>query len=323
MSKSDDDDAYEGDDIGGVEGVLSEYTGRSLTNITDIYHAIAAFNTRFQTVINANLCHGIPDVFFDWFLLWDPQALQSRRSGITPSWSWSGWVGESFLHMWDWYNRSIIKIRKAQKKRTWIVWYQRKTHDSEECVRVDSIKLPLGNSALAKQMTKRFPFADCSQTVPTPRKLIDAPLYIEDTHNPNPGSGFLQFWTISVTFDLDKAPINADTDDPEPWRRHGRSRASVFGADGWELGTIMINPDWLDKNVPGRHEFIVLCEGRTERAKQHNEIDKEPGWKYMVMLIEWHGGGQWAERVAIGAIEKDDIEHALEGGPVWKEIVLG
>lgn len=149
----------------------------SLTYITQLRHLC---NTRFQTVINAHLCHGIPDVFFDWFLLWDPQALQSRRSG-TPSWSWSGLVGESFLHMWDWYNRSTNKIRKAQKKRTWIVWYQRKTHDSEQCVRVDSIKLPLGKSALAKQMRKRFPFADCSQTAPTPRKLINAPLYIEDT----------------------------------------------------------------------------------------------------------------------------------------------
>ena len=290
----------------------------SPTSITLLRH----FTSIFQRVLNANLCHGVPDVFFDWFLLWEPRSLQTRRSGITPSWSWSGWAGEIFSHIWDWYTRSITKVRKAQKKRTWIVWYQRKAHDSEECTRVESNKSSLDDSALAKQTRKRFPSAHCSQTVPTPRKLISAPLYIEDTYNPNPGSGFLQFWTISITFDLEKAPIDADANDPEPWRQHGRSRASMFGRDGWELETVMVNPDWFDKNVPGCHDFIVLCEARSKRAKYDSEVDKSPGWQYMVMLLEWHGDGQWAERVAIGAIEKDDIEHALEG-PVWKEIVLG
>ena len=311
---------YGGDDIGEVEGIFTEYTGRSLSNVTEIYHAIAAFNTIFRRVINAHLCHGIPDVFFDWFLLWEPNAPQRRRSAITPSWSWSGWDGESFSHIWDWYTRSITKIREAQKKRTWIVWYQRKAHDSEECVLVHS---PLEDSlTISEQVKQRFPSADCSQIVPTPRKLISAPLYVEDTYNPNPGSGFLQFWTISVMFDLDEAPIDVDTEDPEPWRRHGRSRVSVLGRDGRVLGAIMVNPEWVSKNVPGRHEFIVLCEGRTERAKRGSE-DNEPGWKYMVTLIEWHGDGQWAERVAIGAIEKDDLAKALGEGPMWKEIVLG
>ena len=130
------------DDIGAVSNILFEYTRRSLTNITDIYHAISAFGVIFQRVIGAKLCHGVPDVFFDWFLLWQPRALQSRRSGVTPSWSWSGWDGTSAPDMWDWYTSSITKIRQAQKTRTWIIWYQRKAHDSEECIPVDPTKIP-------------------------------------------------------------------------------------------------------------------------------------------------------------------------------------
>ena len=168
------------DDIGEVEENIYEYSNRSLTYDGDIYHAFAAIITVFQRVLNANLCHGIPDVIFDWFLLWQPEALQKRRS-IAPSWSWSGWIGRSSPNIWDAYTRSITKIRKAQKKRTWIIWYQRTAHDSHECVRINTVKTPSEDSAAAKRMQKRFAF-DCSQTLPTPRKLTDAPVYIEDTH---------------------------------------------------------------------------------------------------------------------------------------------
>lgn len=307
------------DDIGEVEENIYEYSNRSLTYDRDIYHAFAAIITVFQRVLNANLCHGIPDVIFDWFLLWQPEALQKRRS-IAPSWSWSGWIGRSSPNIWDAYTRSITKIRKAQAKRTWIIWYQRTAHDSHECVRINTVKTPSEDSAAAKRMQKRFAF-DCSQTLPTPRKLTDAPVYIEDTHYPHPGSGFLQFWSISVKFGLKKIPVPAEY--AEKNRLFGHSCAGILGRDGRELGFVMVDPDWFATNVPGHHEFIVLCEGRTERVEHRGDEDKEPGWKYRVMLIDWRGGGQWAERVAIGAIEKEDLQEGLGTGPVWKEIILG
>ena len=99
--------------------------------------------------------------------------------------------------------------------------------------------------------------------------------------------------------------------------------SGIFGRNGCKLGFIMVDPDWFAVNVPGCHEFIVLCEGRTERTENRGDEDKEPGWKYRVMLIDWRGGGQWAERVAIGAIEKEDLEKSLGTGPVWREIILG
>ncbi len=307
-------------DIVEVEELIEGYSSRSLTYDGDIYHAFAAMFTIFQRVLNANLYHGIPDVLFDWFILWRPRALQRRRT-VTPSWSWSGWAGLSSPNIWDAYTSSVTKIREVQQNRTWIVWYQRTAHNSHDCMLINSVNAPSGDSPAKQRMRTRFAF-DCSQTLPTPRKMIDAPVYIEDAYCPYPGSGFLQFWTISVIFSLEEAVIPVEYQDASIL--YGLySCAGVFGRDGCELGFVMVNPDWFAANVPGCHEFIVLCEGRTESVAHDKDLDEEPGWKYMVMLIDWRGGGQWAERVAIEAIEKEDLGKCLGTGPMWKEIVLG
>ncbi|KAJ3507764.1 hypothetical protein NLJ89_g6119 [Agrocybe chaxingu] len=284
------------DDIGKYEGLLQSYSGLSITFESDIYHAFAGMIRFIQRELKANLVHGLADAYFDWSLLWTALAPQERRK-CAPSWSWSGWKGESWPHMWDWYSRSIARIRKAQRKRTWIIWYQRKAHDSEEYIR------------------DRFPF-DCTQTLPTPRKLVGVPAYIEDTYNPTPGSGFLQFWTVSVAFKVGKSVSKETKRGPE----NTHIRAGIFGRDGREVGIAFVHPDWFKANISKSHEFILLCEGRDVRAED-GRMDDEPGWKYKMMLIEWHG--EWAERVSLGSIEKHDLTQALAPGPVWKEIILG
>ena len=159
---------------------------------------------------------------------------------------------------------------------------------------------------------------DCSRTTPTPRTLLGAPDYYPDSLNPNPGSGFLQFWTVSAVFRLDKP-----TRKPSQKDRQGSGvRAGIFGKTGRQVGELYVDVEWAKSHGPGEHEFILLCEGRVTRPKSGRE-DEEKGWKYMVMLLEWHADGQWATRVTIGAIDKDKLDHALGQGPVWKEIVLG
>jgi hypothetical protein len=91
--------------------------------------------------------------------------------------------------------------------------------------------------------------------------------------------------------------------------------------------------------VPAEREFILVCEGRDERAENGRHDDEEEGWRYMAMLVEWRDGeggvhargsvggggrgGMYAERVAVGSVGKGDVGEGLGGGPVWKEIVLG
>jgi hypothetical protein len=306
------------DDIGNFEGLIQSYSGLSLTYPEDIYDAFAGITRYFKTALEVNLCHGIPDAYFDWFLLWTPLAPQKRRE-ITPSWSWSGWTDQSWPHMWDWYERRIKSVRKAQRKRTWVIWYQRKAHNSTECVKVwqHSSSSSSPRNFYGGKIQNRFPL-DCSRTLPTQRTLVKAPEYIKDSHNPAPGSGFLQFWTVSATFKVGR-PTSQNTD-PVPLK--GCYRLGIFGHNGHELGTFIVNPDWPGAKLDQKScEFILLCEGRDARAED-GRTDDEDGWRYKVMLIEWHDG-EWAERVAVGSIGKDDLKQALQPGPVWKEIILG
>ncbi|PPQ88582.1 hypothetical protein CVT25_009963 [Psilocybe cyanescens] len=117
-------------------------------------------------------------------------------------------------------------------------------------------------------------------------------------------------------FKLDQA----STPSLKPKLKSGYTRLGIFGNGDRELGNIFVHPDWCKNNVPKAHEFILICEGRDERA-QSGRIDDEPGWRYMVMLVEWHG--EWAERVAVGWIKKRYLTNALGDGPMWKEIILG
>ncbi|TFK33403.1 heterokaryon incompatibility protein-domain-containing protein [Crucibulum laeve] len=317
--------APETNDIGKFEGLLQSYSELSLTFESDIYNAFAGLARYFQSELKTSLCHGIPNIYFDWFLLWYPLEYQKRRK-LAPSWSWSGWIGQSWPRMWDWYTRRLDKIHGAQRTRTWIIWYHRLAHDSTKCIPIlpprknkndrQSKTLSQATNFYGGRVRDRFPF-DCSKTLPSDRTLDSAPEYYKDTLNPTPGSGFLQFWTVSVMLKIKPAMSVA-----KPGPDNKLPRLGIFGRDSeHELGTLYLTSEWcaIDGNVGGTHEFILLCEGREERAENHR-YDEEPGWKYMVMLIEWHG--DWAERVSIGCIDRHELKQAIGDGPVWKEIIL-
>lgn len=307
------------DDIGEYEGLIQSYSEKVLTYDSDIYQAFAGIARYIKSELKTNLCHGIPETYFDWFLLWT-NLKPLRRREFAPSWSWSGWTGGSWPHMWDWYNRSISKIHKAQRRRTWIAWYERVAHDSVECRPIWKYDKPSdeGRKRLEKRCVRYGLDLDCGQTDPTPRTLSDAPTYYKDILNsdPRPASGFLQFWTVSLKLRLDSPASKAKNRGPS----NTCSRLAMFGKSGHELGIVFVTETWQSEHVPGVHEFILLCQGRDARAESGQE-DEEDGWGYMAMLVEWHGA--WAQRVSVGSIAKHDLKEALEQGPVWKEIILG
>jgi hypothetical protein len=309
----------EENDIGTFEGLIQSYSALNFTFDSDIYNAFTGIAKYISRGLKSNLCHGIPEAYFDWFLLWTTLEHQTRREKA-PSWSWSGWIGGSWPRIWDWYMRDMDRIRQAQRNRTWIIWYQRIAHNS------DKFRLVWNHNRQTSQLHQRNFYGgntqhrfnlDCSQTRPTPRTLVGAPEYFKDTLNPHPGSGFLQFWTVSVTFRLDTPTTPGDGNGPTK----ADSCFGIFGQNGKELGNIYVNKSWKSGHVSGEHEFILLCEGRDERAEDGRDPDDEAGWKYMVMLLEWHG--EWAERVSVGSITKSKLNQALGEGPVWKEVILG
>ncbi|KAI0514911.1 HET-domain-containing protein [Xylaria bambusicola] len=305
------------DDIRSYEAPVQNYSDRTLSFPSDIYNAFAGVAQRIRDLLGTDLCHGIPPQYFDWCLLWDPLNKPTRRQG-TPSWSWSGWEGGVFPRIWDWYNPKTRRIQNALKARTWIIWYQRAAHDSTECrlvwdSRPRDEKARDARNFYGGKVRTRFSM-DCSRTQPTKRRVTGAASYYPDILCDTPGSGFLQFWTVSVQFQLDKSVSEAG----HSWLR-GHTVLGIFGSNKRELGTIAVADAWLAESpsLPLAREFILLCEGRDERPDD-GEYDAEPGWKYKVMLLEWHG--DYAERVAVGSINKG---HELEGSPTWKEIILG
>jgi len=296
------------DDISPYVGFIQSYTALSLSYQTDIYNAFAGIARYLKAQLDLNLTHGIPDAYFDWFLLWTPSVPQTRRES-TPSWSWSGWIGES---SWSWLaqSHSIKNIRKAHQERTWIIWHQRQAHDSVIFSRIwtpkqDPKSLTTSN-LYGGESKARFPF-DCSQTLPTHRTLAGASEYFKDRpHDEDPahperissGSGFLQFWTVSAMFKLDRPSSAADPRSPP----NTNSRLGIFGRDGRELGVIFVNPEWSASHVPKNHEFILLCEGRDEGTSGEG-MDDEKGWKnYKVMLIERRK--DWAESLQSVRLKK-------------------
>ncbi|KAI9167999.1 hypothetical protein HJFPF1_04143 [Paramyrothecium foliicola] len=316
---------FDEDDIGEYEGLIQTFSDRVLSFDSDIYNAFAGVSRQLSFRMQSTLVHGIPARYFDWFLLWYPLADQTRRPNA-PSWSWSGWIGGCFPRIWDWYERSIPSVNHAIQQRTWIIWYQRSGHDSETCTLI----FDHGKGHKESSKTRNFYGAvthprfelDCARTEPTPKTLSgggkEPPVYSVDILNESPGSGFLQFWTVSITLSLNEPTSTEEDNGPV----HSRHRLGIYGHSGRELGTMSVHSLWLEENpVPREREFILICEGRDKRAERGRADDDEQGWRYMVMLIDWHG--EYAERVAIGSIGKDDLKEALGRGIVWKEIILG
>ena len=73
------------------------------------------------------------------------------------------------------------------------------------------------------------------------------------------------------------------------------------------------------------YEFFILSDAR-RTSVVNNEflpIQSESQWDaYHVMMINWLGNGDIAERVAMGALYREAIDKAVEPGTEWKEIWL-
>jgi len=182
------------DDIGEAEGMTQTYSERELSCPSDVLNAFARASRQLVYQLDTDLCHGIPTAYFDWFLLWFPLKDQIRRADphpLTPSWSWAGWIGPSWPRIWDWYNRSIRRIRKAIRQRTCIIWYHRVPFSSPECVLLIRRHLnpvrrfkPTKNFYGARIREDRFPGLDCSRVEPTRNLALVEPRTTSRTPSP-------------------------------------------------------------------------------------------------------------------------------------------
>lgn len=85
--------------------LVSLYNQRSLTFPEDVLNAFAGVTATLGSSFDGGFICGLPQMFFDAALLWQPYSPVKRRKAIRsketlPSWSWIGWQGD--LHSESW-----------------------------------------------------------------------------------------------------------------------------------------------------------------------------------------------------------------------------
>jgi len=74
--------------------LISSYNRRKLTYESDAIVAFSGVQSVLERSFLGGFCYGLPEVFFDVAILWQPMNPLKRRSGGgLPSWSWVGWRG--------------------------------------------------------------------------------------------------------------------------------------------------------------------------------------------------------------------------------------
>ncbi|KAE9972973.1 hypothetical protein Vi05172_g5053 [Venturia inaequalis] len=82
------------------------YNIRELTFEQDVLDAFAGALNTFERSFKGGFISGLPEMFFDAALLWQPRRLLTRRTpadptqAILPSWSWVGWHGTLEQESW-------------------------------------------------------------------------------------------------------------------------------------------------------------------------------------------------------------------------------
>jgi hypothetical protein len=85
---------------------LWDYNQRNLSHDSDVLSAFAGVICAFNPYFPGGFLQGLPELYFDLALLWQPDGALRRRkpndSSISiPSWSWVGWEGSLDLDMWQ------------------------------------------------------------------------------------------------------------------------------------------------------------------------------------------------------------------------------
>ncbi|KAK3352228.1 heterokaryon incompatibility protein-domain-containing protein [Lasiosphaeria hispida] len=284
-------------DIGEIEGLIQNYSGRQFTVESDVFRAFAGIGRQVRRQLQCDVCHGLPTAFFDWFLLWQPlvdakDGPPLRRRPIAPSWSWAGWRGGVFPRTWDWYTRDMQVVRRGIRKRTWIIWHQRLAHASTECVPLGRGKDGAGEKKSRNfyggrhQKDQRFPGIDCRVTDPTPRTLTHTeslPQYTQDLISEYPGSGVLQFWTISAVFELRLVGARDDGVYGKPVKPPNRTGipSTSSSSNSSELADVANNDD-EDGGLAGLPSLESLLGGGEDGDLVDFDMDKQPGVKLII-----------------------------------------
>lgn len=120
-------------DIEEYSELVKDYSGRNLTFSGDALNAFSAVLQCLEPAYPGGFLFGIPEFFFDFLLLWKPEARVVRRDGF-PSWSWLGWQGRidiSLHHRWG-PKRDRWTSPRAASLKPLVKWYKQDQSSQEK-----------------------------------------------------------------------------------------------------------------------------------------------------------------------------------------------
>lgn len=130
--------------------MVREYNNRQLTFPADRLQAIAGLIAVWNRSFHGGFICGLPQMFFDDALLWQPCSPLQRRTTkpcgntrvLLPSWSWAGWEGEiqssRWASQWDYLSLAFRKKAVVWKLTSTVKWFYGESHQHRQPVDVSS-----------------------------------------------------------------------------------------------------------------------------------------------------------------------------------------
>lgn len=343
--------------------IVEKYTACALdsNHKDDILIAFKGMSNVLSKSMNSYFVYGMPDIYFDWALLWEPRHYPKRRlayrhskkidireakskQGATfPSWSWCGWLGVMQ------YTQSVCPLYPYDlnewfSRHTWIIWYIRDSRGRLRLVRQPPYSPNRREGETRREGSEiahllnpeldiygrvlRYPqHVRTTFTKTLPGYSTDK---VDSQEKPDPLQRdlmYLQFWTWSAHLSL----FFEDTDKSKRGPGHGLRRFEILDYKGDWCGTMVLRQDWASKieKEPIR-KFIAISDAKafsTEECDSWNyyvpgEREASAWDLFYVLLIEEDDEGI-SRRAGLGKVFMEAFEHSYRGGKQWSEFILG
>ncbi|PYI07227.1 hypothetical protein BO78DRAFT_429049 [Aspergillus sclerotiicarbonarius CBS 121057] len=284
--------------------LVTNYTRRNFTYDGDVFDGFSAITQGLSSLSGEDFLWGLPRSHFEQSLLWSSFTGQRRRLEKStlpmtslpdhvyfPSWSWMGWVGETFICIGD--ERFDTDLGEIPE----ILCYEH-------------IHSPLSLRRV-RPTPAQYELAH-QRSLPTWKHHENQPVTLSDLSqsqipldlNQTPDTLYLIFWTSSARFTLrprTTSPIyQSDIVD---------SNGIIIGETGKTLlHTVNETQPQPQPQTKTSHEFIVL-------ASRRNQFTTPT---LLTLQIKWRAG--IAYRINYAEIDEDAW---IRASPVWKLVVLG
>lgn len=309
-------------------GALQRFQTRNLTHDGDTLNAMTGILQRVGAIAHTQVIEGMQQDIFPValsFVLSESlpgyaAALLKHqpvyRKTMFPSWSWAGWKAWPAWIAWNdltWWDRESFSRCIEGAFADTLVTFHKYDETSTDGSAAHVIWAPRSEALRSACFKAGLPLpSQLDATNKASRSLGDARPY-------------QMLIVTAVTIVLS---ANMHEDDPEA-SEHAKGRLRILAdAHGHQCGDLR-----LDMRMPlvegTKLTFLVLSMRRTTRTGGYalkalvpalEADDTEFLWVMLVVEMEESG---LHERRGMGRVLKDCVSHAFDGGPRWREIVLG